>query len=115
MRFAPEYVAYVLNENFEDAKTNFLSPLMALHYAHLVMLTAQRIVSKEDAHAIREALDSIDEAEVRGVVYDGTYEDLFFYLDRLIVDACGAEHVAHTTAFEVALARMRPISGDIRA
>jgi hypothetical protein len=38
MRFAPEYVAYVLNENFEDAKTHFLSPLMSLHYAHLVML-----------------------------------------------------------------------------
>ena len=41
MRFAPEYVTYVLNENFEDAKANFLSPLMSLHYAHLVMLAQQ--------------------------------------------------------------------------
>ena len=41
MRFAPEYVTYVLNENFEDAKANFLSPLMAMHYAHLVMLAEQ--------------------------------------------------------------------------
>ena len=32
MRFAPEYVTYVLNENFEDAKALFLSPLMAIHY-----------------------------------------------------------------------------------
>ena len=91
MRFAPEYVTYVLNENFEDAKANFLSPLMALHYAHLVMLAEQGIVSRADAHAIRDALDSVCEDEVRKVVYDGTYEDLFFYLDRLIVDACGAD------------------------
>jgi len=91
MRFAPEYVAYVLNENFEDAKANFLSPLMALHYAHLVMLAEQGIVSRADAHAIREALDSVSEDQVRSVVYDGTYEDLFFYLDRLIIEACGAD------------------------
>ncbi|MFN7916213.1 MAG: argininosuccinate lyase [Vicinamibacterales bacterium] len=91
MRFAPEYVTYVLNENFEDAKTNFLSPLMALHYAHLVMLAERGIVSRADAHAIREALDSVNEDEVRKVVYDGTYEDLFFYLDRLIISACGAD------------------------
>ena len=58
MRFAPEYVTYVLNENFEDAKELFVSPLLAIHYAHLVMLHAQGIVSDEDAHTLREALDS---------------------------------------------------------
>ena len=41
MPFAPEYVTLVLDENFEDAKAQFLAPLMAIHYAHLVMLTAQ--------------------------------------------------------------------------
>ena len=91
MRFAPEYVTYVLNENFEDAKANFLSPLMALHYAHLVMLAEQGIVSGADAHTIREALDGVCEEKVREVVYDGTYEDLFFYIDRLIIEACGAD------------------------
>lgn len=91
MRFAPEYVTYVLNENFEDAKTNFLSPLMALHYAHLVMLADRGIISRADAHAIREALDQVDQDAVRKVVYDGSYEDLFFYLDRLIIAACGPD------------------------
>ena len=38
MKFAPEYVTHVLNENFEDAKALLLSPLMAINYAHLVML-----------------------------------------------------------------------------
>jgi len=91
MRFAPEYVTYVLNENFEDAKTNFLSPLMALHYAHLVMLAQQGIVSREDAHTLREALDTICEQDIQKVTYDGTYEDLFFYLNRLIIERCGED------------------------
>ena len=91
MRFAPEYVRYVLNENFEDAKTLFLSPLIAIHYAHLVMLASRRIVSAEDAHALRKALDSISENEVLGVKYDGSCEDLFFYLARVIVSRCGED------------------------
>jgi argininosuccinate lyase len=89
MKFAPEYVTYVLNENFEDAKELFLSPLMAIHYAHLVMLAAQGIVSCEDAHRIREALDSISLDEVQAARYDGSYEDLFFFIERLVVARCG--------------------------
>ena len=91
MKFAPEYVACVLNENFEDAKTQFLSPLMAIHYAHLVMLAEQGIVPRDEARRIRDALDTIDLDEVRRVSYDGTYEDLFFYVERLIVAACGED------------------------
>ena len=91
MRFAPEYVACVLNENFEDAKAQFLSPLMAIHYAHLVMLARQQIVRRDDARAIRDALDGIDVDEVRRIEYDGTCEDLFFYLERLIVQRAGDE------------------------
>ena len=55
MRFAPEYVACVLNENFEDAKAMFVAPLMAIHYAHLVMLSSRAIVSPADAHALRQS------------------------------------------------------------
>src|SRR5690349_10561667 len=86
MRFAPEYVAYVLNENFEDAKALLLSPMMAINYAHLVMLDAQGIVPREAAHALRVSLDAIC-----AVKYDGTCEDLFFYIERLLVEACGEE------------------------
>jgi argininosuccinate lyase len=91
MKFAPEYVRCVLNENFEDAKAQFLSPLMAIHYAHLVMLAERGIVPPAEAAAIRAGLDAIAEADVRAVAYDGTYEDLFFYVERLIVTACGEE------------------------
>src|SRR5215510_2468600 len=89
MKFAPEYVAYVLNENFEDAKSLLLSPMMAINYAHLVMLEAQGIVPRDAAHALRVALDGVSLDAVREVRYDGTYEDLFFYVERLIAEACG--------------------------
>ena len=86
MRFDPEYVSLVLNENFEDAKTLFLAPLLAIHYGHLVMLAERKIVSPADAHLLREAIDGIKVEHVRAVAYDGTWEDLFFYVEQLIVD-----------------------------
>lgn len=91
MRFAPEYVRIVLNENFEDAKELLLTPLMAIHYAHLVMLTECGIVSGEDARVLRSALDGISLDTVREVSYDGTYEDLFFFIERLIQQAAGED------------------------
>src|SRR5262245_30748005 len=91
MKFAPEYVASVLNENFEDAKAQFLAPWMRIHYAHLVMLTEQAIVPVQDARRIRASLDAIDEADVRRTTSDGSCEDLFFYLERLLVVGCGEE------------------------
>ena len=113
MTFAPEYVSLVLNENFEDAKGLFLDPLMAMHYAHLVMLVERGIVSREDARVIRAALDGISLAEVRRAVYDGTDEDLFCYVNRLIVAACGDDvagrlHTARSrNDIDMVLYRMR--------
>jgi argininosuccinate lyase len=91
MSFGPEYVAYVLNENFEDAKVLFAGPLLAIHYAHLVMLASQRIVSAEDAHTIRGALDAVSAVDLRAARYDGTCEDFFFYVQRLIINSCGED------------------------
>ena len=89
MRFDPQYISQVLNENFEDAKTLFLGPLMAIHYAHLVMLADRGIIGREDARTLRAALDSISLSDIRSTPYDGTCEDLFFYIERLLVKACG--------------------------
>lgn len=91
MKFAPEYVTHVLNENFEDAKTLLLTPLMAINYAHLAMLAEQAIVSPADARSLRDGLNSIALDRVRQVLYDGTYEDLFFYIERMMDEACGPD------------------------
>ena len=91
MRFSPEYVACVLNANFEDAKAMFLAPLMRIHYAHLVMLTECGIIPHQQAHAVRDALDGISTTDIRQAAYDGSSEDLFFFVERLIVQASGEE------------------------
>ena len=91
MRFSPEYVACVLNTNFEDAKSMFLAPLMRIHYAHLVMLTERGIITAEQARAVRGALDAIPIADIRNTAYDDSCEDLFFCVERLIARGCGEE------------------------
>ena len=89
MRFDPQYVSQVLNENFEDAKVLFLSPLMTIHYAHLVMLAEQGIIDPPHARALRDGLDSISVNAIRKTPYDGTCEDLFSYVEGVLVEACG--------------------------
>jgi argininosuccinate lyase len=91
MSFDPQYIDQVLSENFEDAKALFLPPLMAIHYAHLVMLADRGIITAADARTLRDALDSISVADVRATPYDGRCEDLFFHVERLVIQACGDE------------------------
>jgi argininosuccinate lyase len=89
MPFAPEYVRTVLNENFEDAKALFLDPLLAIDAAHLVMLAEQGIVAGADARRIRDAVTAVCRDTVRRTAYDGSCEDLFFFVERLIADQAG--------------------------
>ena len=94
MPFSSEYVRLVLSENFEDAKRLFLDPLMSIHRAHLVMLAGTGLIPKEDARRLRDGLQAIDLDAVRCAGFDPTCEDLFFYLDRRLADACGRQVAA---------------------
>ena len=87
----PAYVRLVLNQNFEDAKARLLAPLMAIHQAHLVMLTERGIVGRSEAATLAATLRAIPLDDVRSVLYDGTDEDLFCYLERLIATSAGDE------------------------
>jgi len=93
MPFDPEYVSSVLRENFEDAKTLFLGPLISVQYAHLVMLADRRLIPAEDAHRLRQALDALSTEEMRQSSYDGRCEDLFFHVEGALAAACGDEIV----------------------
>jgi argininosuccinate lyase len=88
VKFDPEYVRLVLNENFEDGKRLLLEPLLAIDQAHLVMLVETGIVSRADGVTLRDAIATVSVEAVRDVTYDGTYEDLFFYIERLVQPAC---------------------------
>ncbi len=113
MGFAPEYVRIILDENFEDFKKYFLSEMMAIEYAHLVMLVECGIVSRSDARKIRQSLDRIDLDAVRQVRYDGTCEDMFFYLEHVVMAECGDDAGGHLNAarsrndVDMAMYRMR--------
>jgi argininosuccinate lyase len=112
MPFAPEYVRAVLTENFEDAKALFLEPLLAIHGAHLVMLTERGIVGREDARRIREAVSGVCRDTIRQTPYDGSCEDLFFFVERLIAeragDAAGRLHTARSrNDIDMTMYRMR--------
>ena len=91
MAFSPEYVRCVLEENFADGRSLFLSPLMAIHYAHLVMLADSGIVSAGDAARVRRALDGVKLPEVAAAGFDASCEDLFYYVNREIERCCGAD------------------------
>jgi argininosuccinate lyase len=112
MPFAPEYVRNVLNENFEDAKALFLEPLLAIHAAHLVMLAERGIVGAADARVLRDALAGVCRETVRETRYDGSCEDLFFFVEQVIAgragEAAGRLHTARSrNDIDMTMYRMR--------
>ena len=89
VKFSPDYVACVLNDNFEDAKAQFLcaadgDSLRASGDARRAGHRLARPTRRALARGARRASISTRSARSR---YDGTYEDLFFYVERLIVGA----------------------------
>ena len=62
---APIYRDTVLVQIFEDAKRFFLEPLLAIQYAHTLMLAKQGIMTRPEAAECLHALDSLDLDEIR--------------------------------------------------
>ncbi len=88
---APAYKASVLADIYEDAKRLFLDHMLDVDYAHVVMLAECDIITRAEARTLFVALDGLDREQIRLSVYDGSCEDLFFYIEKLIVEASGEE------------------------
>jgi argininosuccinate lyase len=88
---APIYRDTVLAPIFADAKRYFLEPLLEIEYAHTLMLARQEIMPKSEAATCLRALDQLNLSEIKAAHYDGTFEDLFFYLEKRLAAACGEE------------------------
>jgi len=86
---APLYSETVLGPNFEDAKRYFLDALIEIHYAHSRMLAHQGILTASEEQELRAALNHLDRAEIARARYDGSSEDLFFFIENLLERACG--------------------------
>ena len=88
---APSYTENVLADCFEDAKRYFLNALIEVDYAHAVMLAEQKIITGDELKMLLKALRSLDLDKIRAAKYDGTCEDLFFYLQQEVAKNCDAE------------------------
>ena len=88
---APVYADTVLTQNFEDAKRYFLDSLLEIHYAHTRMLARQGIITRDEERALLAALDGLDREQIHKAVYDGAYEDLFFFIESLLEKSAGIE------------------------
>ncbi len=88
---APVYADTVLAANFEHAKHHFLDALIQIHYAHTIMLSKQGILTAKDTRALLEALGGLHPKRIQAARYDGSYEDLFFFVEAMLEEACGRE------------------------
>jgi len=85
------YKENVLADCFEDAKRFFLQAYLDVDFAHAVMLAEQKIITENELKDLLKALRSLDLDSIKRAEYDGTFEDLFYYLQREITKFCDAD------------------------
>lgn len=98
---APIYAETVLTHNFADGQRFFFAPLMQIHYAHCVMLAQQGIITRKEAQTILRGLDKLERDKILAARYDGSVEDLYFYVERELAtiidpDVAGKLHIARS-------------------
>src|SRR3984893_7664054 len=86
---APIYAETVLAPNFEDAKQLLLDALLDIHHAHTRMLAKQGILTSSEEKTLLEPLNKLDRDEIAQARYDGSCEDLFFFIEDLLERSCG--------------------------
>ncbi len=85
------YKENVLADCFSDAKKYFLQAYLEVDFAHAVMLAEQKIITNEELKKLLVTLRNLDHAAISRAEYDGSFEDLFFYLQREITKNCDAD------------------------
>ena len=89
---APIYLDTVLAPVFVDAKRYYLDSLLEIQYAHTLMLGRQGIMERNEVTQCLSALNGLDLEKIRNAAYDGTFEDLYFYVERELAAVCGYEN-----------------------
>ncbi|MEQ8675893.1 MAG: argininosuccinate lyase [Aggregatilineales bacterium] len=88
----PLYEKYVLLPFFEDALVYYHQPMLAANKAHTIMLYKSGIIVKANAKALLSALNTIGKMDKVDFKYQSGIEDLFFVIERKIIDMIGAEY-----------------------
>jgi argininosuccinate lyase len=107
------YSETVLEFNFRDSQQHFFDSLLEIHQAHALMLGRQRIISRAEMATILSGLMDLDREKILSARYDGTVEDLFYFVERELSGQIGEEtagklHIARSrNDIDVTLYRMR--------
>ena len=88
---APIYAETVLVHNFEDAKKYFLASLLEIHGAHTRMLASCELLTRDEESILLAALHGLDRNRIAAAQFDGSCEDLFFFIEGLLEEAAGKE------------------------
>jgi argininosuccinate lyase len=96
------YRETVLTHVFADAQRLFLPSLVDCDLAHVLMLAKQGILTKQQSSDCLGAILSLDLEAIRSASYDGSVEDLFFYVEQKLAQIVGAD-----TAGRIHTARSR--------
>jgi argininosuccinate lyase len=91
----PAYARRVLAPNFEQTKTYLVPAMLSATCAHIVMLVRQNILARATGRLLLNGLESLERESVRDVIYDGKYEDLFFYLEQRLGELTSEEAVGN--------------------
>lgn len=83
------YTEIVLKPAYDEAKHNFVEAMLQIHLAHLIMLVDAGLIAKEDAINISNAIQTLDLQEIKASEYEKNYEDLFFKIEKLLIDQVG--------------------------
>jgi argininosuccinate lyase len=88
---APIYAETVLVHNFEDAQKYFLDALLEIHYAHTRMLAGCGLLTRDEESMLLGALHKLDRHQIASARFDGSCEDLFFFIEGLLAGSAGRE------------------------
>lgn len=87
----PVYSRHVLQPAYDDARTYLFEPMLAAHEAHALMLGECDVISQENVRAIVQAVGYLRSRGPDVLHYQAGVEDLFFRVERQIIDLAGAD------------------------
>lgn len=91
---AQGYKDNVLSDCFADAKKYLLKHYLDVDRAHILMLGEQGIVTRGELSEILTAIEKLDVEAIRRAEYDGSVEDLFYFIQREIAAEVGDKDIA---------------------
>jgi len=88
----PLYEKYVLKPFYVDAEKYYYQPMLAANRTHAVMLYRTGIITQDNAKDLLNALQQVDNNGLESLSYQSGVEDLFFAIERQLIEHVGAEH-----------------------